>query len=584
LIISNEEIATHLIDNGFLFRENGRATCPMCSPDRKKFNDKVLSVKMDGTRAIYNCHHCDETGSVLLEEHQLDSINTKVYDISKYVEPKVTVRVSEYDAPSPEQYNWLHDRGISIRTADKCGLVSAEKWIVQRNKNVTCIGFPYENEDGSSAVKWRDGTKKFTQTGVCKSLWRGEEFGGGDLVITEGEMDAISFVEIGVDAVSVPNGAPQKATTGDDMHSKKYSYLWDAKEILSKASRIIIAPDQDAPGQILPEEIARRVGKAKCWRMSYPVDCKDANDVLVKYGRDKLKELLSEVTPWPIGGLRDAKDYRDEAVAIWRDGMSRGVDLPVGCLSKYYRPSPQTLTICTGIPGSGKSTFLTWLSFQLAKQVGWSTAVFSAETSSQVQLLQLASLYVKKPFRGEGKMTEDELNGAIDWVSRRFVFLDESETSLNSLIERAQAAVLRNGVRILMVDPFNFVTVDMEDGDNGQRGILQLLTRLKGFAVEHDVAVWLVAHPTKMYRDSRGATPIPTGYDVSGSAHFFNIADSGITISREQGTEGRSTITSWKARFSWLGTVGDTEIGFNQKDGSFHTLAEWDMTRPEWSL
>lgn len=571
----NIDVASHIMDNGIRFSDHARMTCPFCSDNRRNKTDKVFSVDVKDNVALWFCHHCDEKGSTNLSASPENTAPARPIEHHKE-KPIVVVPIKSFDPLSEKQYEYMLGRGISKETCDLAGLVNSNVYIPKREDRVPCIGFPYENADGSTAVKWRDGKKNFTQTGAARSLWNLKGFTEGDLIITEGEIDAISFLQIGVTATSVPNGAPAKASK-EGADGKKFSYLWDAKDIISKAKRIIIAGDQDDPaGDILVEELARRLGKAKCWRMIYPPDCKDANDVLVTHGPEQLKKLLDEVTPWPIGGLREANDYKQEAMAIWEDGMSRGVDVTVGNIAEYYRPSPGTLTICTGVPGSGKSTFLTWLSMKLAEQEDWATAIFAAETSSQVHLLQLASIRCKKPFRGPGKMSKQELEDAIDWISGRFVFLDESETSIDSVIERAQAAVLRSGVRVLMVDPFNFITMDRpKEGDNGQHGYNQLLVRLKVFAVEHDVAVWLVAHPTKMYRDGQGNTPIPTGYDISGSAHFFNVADSGITLSREADKPNISRLTSWKARFSWLGKVGHCELGFEPSDGSFKTVQEW---------
>ena len=297
-----------------------------------------------------------------------------------------------------------------------------------------------------------------------------------------------------------------------------------------------------------------------------------------------MKKLLEEVTPWPIGGLRNASAYREEAIAIWRDGASRGIDIPVGMISRYYRPTPGTLTLCTGIPGSGKSTFLTWLTYELAIREGWSTAVFSAETSSQIHLLQLASLYAGKEFHGPSKMTQPQLEEAIAWVDTKFIFLDEGETTIDSVIERAEAAVMRNGVRALYIDPFNFLSQEKPaDGENGQRGINDLLVRLKTFAVAHDVCVMLVAHPAK-FHENLNAGRVPTGYDISGSAHFFNICDNGITLSRDKTKPDTSKLTSWKARFTWLGSVGECEIAFNPVDCSFYTKREWGDSDADWDI
>ena len=377
----------------------------------------------------------------------------------------------------------------------------------------------------------------------------------------------MAFAEAGIWATSVPNGAPSSLTKDPSASSTKYSYLWDAKERIESATRVILATDSDEPGQLLCEEIARRLGKGRCYRTEYPDGCKDANDVLMQHGADGLRSVLESATPWPVSGLRNVSEYRNAVMDLYANGMDTGRKAGIPELDNLFRACPQTLTVCTGIPGSGKSAFLGWLSVQLAVRSDWQCAVFSAETATQIMLLQLAATFTQKPYAGRDKMTEEELERALDWIATRYVFLDESETHIESVLERAQAAVLRNGVRILLIDPYNFLTGSISNYEDSVVGINKLLVSLKAFAVQHDIAVWLVAHPVKMYRQQDGSAPIPTGYDVSGSSAFFNICDSGITISRS-GT-GKSLFTSWKARFPWVGSLGETELSFDPRTGIF---------------
>lgn len=552
-----------------------RVACAACAPNRKKPNERSLSVdlKDDGSRLFY-CHHAGTGGSILPDD--LDGAGWRPTESTVRKEEVILEQVAEL---SEGQIQYLAGRGIGLDTVRHFGLVSGmvfirERGVDRKGETVSCIGFPYANPDGSSAFKWRDGLKHFTQTGTCASLWKIDQFSGGDLVIVEGEMDAMSLHEAGVNAYSVPNGAPSAAIRDDGVSSKKFSYLWASKEILESADRIIISTDADNPGRVLADEIARRLGKARCWSVRYPDGCKDANDVLVRHGKDALRKCIDEATPWPIGGLRGASEYKDAALDLYRSGMNKGVEIKDGNLDRLFRPCGGTLTVCTGIPGSGKSSFLTWLSVKLAEQHGWSAAVFSAETSSQIHLLNIAAIKCQKPIRGEGRMTEAELVNAIDWASDHFVFLDEAETSIESVVERGQAAVLRNGVRLLVVDPYNWITLSDRDGEGSMvNSINQMLVKLKSFAVAHDIAVWLVAHPTKMYRSEGGRVPTPTGYDVSGSSAFFNVADNGLTVSRL--LDGKCMITSWKARFPWLGSLGAGEIQYEPRTGVFSTVQEW---------
>ncbi len=293
----------------------------------------------------------------------------------------------------------------------------------------------------------------------------------------------------------------------------------------------------------------------------------------MKHGEVGLKEVLSGATPWPVNGLRDVSEYRRDVMAVHQNGVDHGVKSGIAELDNLYRVCPQTLTICTGVPGSGKSSFLSWLTVHLAQKHNWSTAVLSAETPPTIMLLQMAGIYKQQSYLGNMKMSEPELAQALDWLSDRFVILDDSDTSVSSVVERAQAAVLRMGVRSLIVDPFNFLTGNQGNGDNEMGSIKNILVSLKKVAVEHSIAIFLVAHPIKMFRQQDGKTPIPTGYDVAHSSDFFNVADAGITLSRE-GANAR--FTCWKARFPWIGKPGTTELSFNADTGIFGSaLGAW---------
>ena len=538
-------------------RVSARIPCPSCGPDRKKSGEKTLSITLEDGQALYYCHHCDASGRVDL------SAPAPALSLA----PPAVVKTLPL---TPEHIAWLEkERGISGETAESCGAFSGEAYIRSRGGKFLCVGFPYKNEDGTEAVKWRDAAKNFTQTGSARSLWRIEQFSGGDLVICEGEFDAMAFAEAGIFATSVPNGAPSREVMGDD--AKKFSYLWGKS--VEGADKIILATDADGPGGILAEEIARRVGKARCWRVRYPEGCKDANDTLKKSGTQALLDCLTNATPWPISGLRDPGEYREEALALYNGGFRNGIGSGVKSIDKLYRVLPQTLTICTGVPGSGKSAFLTWLAAGLAKRNSWNCAVLSAETSSQIHMLQMASAYVGQPYRGPNKMSEEELNRGLDWVEKRFVFIDECDTDINSVLDRAHAAVLRNGVRLLLVDPYNFLTGNVNGVTSEPSSVAHinsLLVALKVFAVEKGVAVFLCAHPTKMYRQSNGSVPVPTGYDVAGSSAFYNVADSGITISRLENNE--TLVTCWKARFPWIGSPGEATVKFDPDVGSYSEI------------
>ncbi|CAD6258342.1 unnamed protein product [Miscanthus lutarioriparius] len=84
-----------------------------------------------------------------------------------------------------------------------------------------------------------------------------------------------------------------------------------------QASRIILATDDDDPGQALAEELARRLGKERCWRVKWPKKndtdtCKDANEVLMFLGPQALRKVIEDAELYPIRGLFSFKDFFPE--------------------------------------------------------------------------------------------------------------------------------------------------------------------------------------------------------------------------------------------------------------------------------
>jgi len=85
--------------------------------------------------------------------------------------------------------------------------------------------------------------------------------------------------------------------------------------------------------------------------------------------------------------------------------------------------------------------------------------------------------------------------------------------------------------------------------------------------------VFLVAHPQKMYRDKVGKYHIPTGYHISGSAHFFNKADNIICVHREKGEHTQEVhVITQKVRFKHVGRYGATVLRYDKVIGTYF---EW---------
>ena len=556
----------------------GRFECPVCGPTRKKKNQKTLSVTVDGDYVLYNCWHCELSG--------------KKKKKSYITEPSKITAISKPKTVNKELISkFLSGRKIDLEKVGEFNIVSGTKYF-NGGGELPAIGFCYgENE----AIKWRSVEGKyFTQDGAARSLWTRAELGKAcysTIIITEGEMDALAITqalassgepERDVLVCSVPNGAPSKFSNKriDASEDKKFAYIWAAKDLIEEAERVILAADDDEAGEALLEEVSRR---AKCWKIEYPEGCKDANDVLIQHGEEELAGLIDNPVPMPLEGVYSANDYSDDVQFLYDKGLMGGISTGYKGVDDIYTVLQGQLTVVTGLPGSGKSQFIDNVMVNLAKNNDWKWAVASFENPPALHIVKLSECYTGKPFFDgvNPRMDQNDLAQAKEFVNNHFAFLDSRDgdpTTIDSIIDRAKQAVMRLGVRGLVVDPYNYIA--QSGGDNEHHSISEMLTRMVQFARSHDLAIFFIAHPAKMRQNDNGTYPIPKGMHISGSAAWFAKADNGLTVHRE---EGHVEIHSWKARFKWIGTVGSCNLTFDPVSGRYEDEREdqWEIDTPK---
>lgn len=390
------------------------------------------------------------------------------------------------------------------------------------------------------------------------------------LIITEGEPDAWSFLQAGfARTVSVPDGAPQEAA--EDVirdRETKYSYVFDALPLLKDVKEIILATDNDGPGHILRDELAHILGRARCKWLPYPKGCKDANETLMKFGIQGVRECVKRAAWMRLDGVYTLSELppADSRVA-YKTGLCNNA------IDDILKVRLGDLMVLTGIPNMGKSALLTDLCCHLAWEYGWPIASFSPEQEAQSEHRDnLRQWYVRKPLE---EMEGFEVEKADAWIEQMFRFIvsnDEDELSVEWYEERAAAAIIRYGCKVVTIDPWNELDHIYPNGMTETEYTGLAVRRLKRFARRHNVLVIIAAHPRKMERAGDGSFKMPSTYDIAGSAHWFNKPDICAIVHR---TRECSLIRTEKLKnHRTMGRPGERKIGFNRDTNRFFAITD----------
>jgi twinkle protein len=183
--------------------------------------------------------------------------------------------------------------------------------------------------------------------------------------------------------------------------------------------------------------------------------------------------------------------------------------------------------------------------------------------------------YVNAPFYDgpTPRMTEEEMRAGLDWVmSKIFWYLppDEDDWTVENLLDVARQLVRQKGIQGFVIDPWNELESLRPKGMTETEYIGDSLRRIRQFARRHSVHVWIVAHPQKLERNKNGDYPVPTMYDIAGSAHWRNKADNGICVWRDFNNESAAvSVFVQKVRFRQNGKVGEAQFRYKPATATY---------------
>lgn len=552
---------------------NRKVFCPQCHEQRHDKRDKSLSVNLE--TGEFNCHYCGFSGCAA-EKEPWEREDRPWRNAAPIRREKPV-----YKKPAPRQVSqtmsekalkWFSGRGISEKTLLAMKVTEGLEWMPQKNGKANTVQFNYYHNGELVNTKFRTGDKCFKLCSGAELLPYGIDNikGKKECIITEGEMDALSFYECGrTDVVSVPNGANSNLDYLDD-YIEEY---FDDKET------IYIASDTDTKGVVLKEELLRRFGAERCRVLEYGEGCKDANEHLMKYGQHSLLDCLKNAPEIKLEGIFTVSDFEESLDALFEHGMKKGVTIGHDNFDRLCSFETKRLCIVTGIPGSGKSEFIDEIAERLNMRYGWRFAYFSPENAPLAyHASKLIEKFTGKHF-GKETLTFGEYKQVKQHLETDFFFIaPKQDYRVDTILERAKFLVRRKGIKALVIDPYNRLE-DESEGQNETKYVSKLLDKLTNFAQMNDVLIILMAHPTKMQKNKEGELEIPTLYDISGSANFYNKADFGIVVHRNR-LENTVEVYVKKVKFRHLGECGTAIFKYNLNNGRY--VPYTNNIEPNW--
>lgn len=457
--------------------------------------------------------------------------------------PKQSVaKKKQYVRPNPEMLQPLTEeiitycatRSISEETLRDWNISSDDKGNIvfpfYRNNELIFVKFrkpaPYKKESGPK--EWRLPDTESILFGMDMTSFN------RPLIITEGEMDALAIYEAGVsNVVSVPSGC-------SDMNWVDTCWEW-----LDQFNQIILFGDNDEAGLEMVSTLSKRLKEDRCMiPQEYPEfiwdgedknrPCKDANEILMCYGPEALKQIIDSCEPAPIRGVLDLATIPFIDPTTVPRIMTRipALDNMIGGLSEGG------VTIVSGKRAEGKSTLSGPILLSAIDQ-GYNVCAYSGELSAYkflewIMLQATESKYIAyKTDVRSGKnicYVEDDIQRRIkQWLAGKFYLYDNSivqdSNQTDSIMKVFEACARRYGCKLFLVDNLMSALCSPDEENKAQA---RFTAQLKAFAGKYKAHVIMVAHPRKEKADQQF-----TNDSISGSSAISNLADNVLNVEKE---------------------------------------------------
>ena len=536
------KVLEYLQSKGFEYRiQSGQAVlkeCPFCG-------DKKSHFYMDQEEGTFYCHKCQERGNLITLQKYYGDYKPQRGNIYMNQKPQgaVSQAFEDKDAPSiaPDEKKAIEAHESLLADRDAMKYVTQTRGISFETIKTFKIGLkidrrgdrwltiPHYEKGKLINIKSRSlppVEKTFRREKDCRSiLFNGDaiEKHPDELYITEGELDALTLIDQGINnVVGVTTGAGSFDPSWIDQ--------------LQAVKKIYLCYDPDEPGQKGAREAARRLGYERCLNVVLP-DGQDVNDLFRGgSGHSEFSQMVGEARQFDVAGIitfaEGLKKYREESQ---RPDQATGIRTGWTDVDRIIKTGfmPGELVILSAPPKIGKSTLALQIITHNALQ-DIPSLFFCLEMRPMKIIQKVVQCYSRSEEVGiaEIEKARDDFKGKPLYLGYCY-----QKPTLNGIMETLKAAIRRYGLKLICFDHLHMLVRSIS---NQTQEIGIAVQDFKFLAEELEVPIILIAQPRKIQADS-----IMTAMDLKDSSSIFSDCDHLIILHRARkrgnGTEGLAT-------------------------------------------
>jgi len=317
----------------------------------------------------------------------------------------------------------------------------------------------------------------------------------------------------------------------------------------------------------------------------------DTVDIALAFDESALDEDLQEIN-WTEKGVFTLSDVNDKIIDLKRNPTSdEGKRLPWINVKMTLKPE---IYVITGIPGMGKSAWVDNVIMNSIRMHGYKWSIFSPEqlpveehARTLIEIASNSNFYGKYNTR---ETNEEVIGEAVTGLNEYLYFLnppDDNSLRIENILGLIEEQVYEFGINAFILDPYNEFSHTRPQTISETEYVSHFFQKVRRFCKKHNCMAWIVAHPTKLRKNEDGTYPVPTAYDIAGSANFYNKADQIIVVHREKNRDKNPDnivqVVVQKVKKKGTGELGMYDLKYNYGDGTYTDFQKYeDVEVPEY--